>query len=38
MIMAPAGFKLGPNSRAWTEESIEQWIATRAAADSSEAA
>jgi predicted DNA-binding transcriptional regulator AlpA len=25
----PAGIKLGPNSRAWTEESIAEWLAAR---------
>jgi predicted DNA-binding transcriptional regulator AlpA len=25
----PAGIKLGPNSRAWTEESVAQWLAER---------
>ena len=34
----PRGLKIGDNTRVWTEESIEQWIAERAAAHSSEAA
>jgi predicted DNA-binding transcriptional regulator AlpA len=25
----PAGRKLGPNSRAWTAEEIEEWLAAR---------
>ena len=25
----PPGIKLGPNSRAWTEESIAEWLAER---------
>jgi hypothetical protein len=25
----PPGIQLGPNSRAWTEESIEEWLASR---------
>jgi predicted DNA-binding transcriptional regulator AlpA len=28
----PPGIKLGPNSRAWTDTSIEEWIASREAA------
>jgi hypothetical protein len=25
----PAGFLLGPNTRAWTEDSVEDWLASR---------
>jgi predicted DNA-binding transcriptional regulator AlpA len=25
----PSGIKLGPNSRAWTEESVAEWLAER---------
>jgi len=25
----PPGIKLGPNSRAWTEEEIAEWLANR---------
>lgn len=25
----PPGVKLGPNTRAWTEEEIETWLASR---------
>jgi predicted DNA-binding transcriptional regulator AlpA len=25
----PAGIKLGPNSRAWPEDQIEAWVASR---------
>jgi predicted DNA-binding transcriptional regulator AlpA len=25
----PPGVKLGPNSRAWTEDEIDRWLATR---------
>ena len=25
----PPGILLGPNSRAWTEESVEEWLASR---------
>ncbi len=25
----PPGFLLGPNSRAWTEESVEAWLSGR---------
>jgi hypothetical protein len=25
----PPGVKLGPNTRAWAEDEIEQWLATR---------
>ena len=28
----PKGVKLGPNSRGWTESSIDRWIAEREAA------
>jgi len=28
----PAGFKLGPNSRAWTQESVDKWLSDRAKA------
>ncbi len=27
----PPGFLLGPNSRAWTEDSVDAWLAARAA-------
>jgi hypothetical protein len=25
----PPGIKLGPNSRAWTEDEIDRWLTTR---------
>lgn len=25
----PPGLKLGPNSRAWTDTSVEEWLASR---------
>jgi predicted DNA-binding transcriptional regulator AlpA len=28
----PPGIKIGPNTRAWTEESIAEWLASREAA------
>jgi predicted DNA-binding transcriptional regulator AlpA len=28
----PPGIKLGPNSRAWTDTSIAEWLASREAA------
>jgi len=34
----PSGLKIGDNTRVWTEESIERWIAERAAADANKAA
>lgn len=34
----PAGVQLGPNSRAWTEESIEAWVASRSISKTGEAA
>ena len=33
----PPGFLLGPNSRAWTEDSVNAWLANRAAETEREA-
>ena len=34
----PPGQKIGPNTRAWTAESVEAWLASRPAAKSRTAA